>query len=59
MGSIATQAVKAQDGCSNKANSNGPFPSSKTSHFQNEAVQNFSCENEFYLHENKRPFLYQ
>ena len=36
-GTIATPAVKAQGGCSNKAKNNGPFQSSKTSHFQNEA----------------------
>ena len=36
-GTIATQAVKAQGGYSNKANNNGPFQSSKTFHFQNEA----------------------
>ena len=34
---IATQAVKAKGGCSNKTNNNGPFPSSENSHFQNEA----------------------
>ena len=38
-----------------------PFPSSKNSHFQNATfkVQNFSCENEFYLHQNKKSLTYQ
>ena len=36
-------------------NFNGPFPSSKNSHFQNEAkCKNLSCENDFHLHENKK-----
>ena len=38
-----------------------PFRSSKNSHFQNATfkVQNFSCENEFYLHQNKKSLTYQ
>ena len=33
------------------------FPSSKISHFQNEAkCKNLSCENEFYVQENNTPF---
>ena len=36
---------------------NSPFPSSKkTSLLKRGQVQNLSCENEFYLHDNKKSF---
>ena len=35
---------------------NGPFPSSKTVTFKARLSVNLSCENEFYLNENKKSF---
>ena len=34
---LLRRLLEAQIGCFNKTSNNGPFPSSKTSHFQNEA----------------------